>query len=546
MERRGPAALRLRLPAGEWLEVTFEETAQASRCEAAILRARRAAAQASDALEEAAALPCTKRRRTRASAPAQVGAALEPGEPSPSAALAPWQRPPVAAPVSCVTAARAPSPPASSVAAADLAEPAELAEHAEPAQITEMTALASPVALGAPAAATARPTTPVPTEFATPCQRAHASARLIRVSGVKTTVTTGSYAGPAQGIADVSRFITSVPGSPAEADEWAARWKDGKVLMKNCLREVQQAVDRQSGEVRVVKVVNKRALKLLGLRGLRAGVGTGGAGRSLRREVEVLKSLRHERVVTLLEFYETDSSMYLVMEFLEGGDLFHAIKDRGNLPEAEARRLFHELCEAVEYLHSENVVHRDLKLENILLTEKDLRRAHIKVSDLGESRWLVRSAECNTYCGTMAYLAPEVMSLSPAIKATRFARAERGAAGAAEAASGSCSGSCSGGGYGLPADMWSLGVVLYILLSGVPPFDVDEGPEALTRNVMQGRWSFDVPPWRSVSLAAQELVSGLLVQEPRQRLTIEQTLKHRWFSDAAVVAYAARAIIQPK
>merc|ERR1719443_933073 len=189
------------------------------------------------------------------------------------------------------------------------------------------------------------------------------------------------------------------------------------------------------------------------------------------------------------------------MELLEGGDLLQYILEHGAFSEGAARVLFAELAAGVKYLHERNIVHRDLKPENILLTSKDDPASlHLKIADFGLARKNMKSRDCRTFCGTPHYFAPEVINT--------FRDKETFAAG-----------------YGKQADMWSLGVILYIMLSGIPPFEED----GLYEQILEGKYEFDVREWTTVSPEAKELVRRLMTVNPKDRLTIEDCLNHRWF-----------------
>merc|ERR1712217_66471 len=162
-----------------------------------------------------------------------------------------------------------------------------------------------------------------------------------------------------------------------------------------------------------------------------------------------------------------------------------------------------EIVLAVQYLHEKNIVHRGLKPENILLTSKVVDAMRPKLADFGLARMNMKTKDCKTFCGTPHYFAPEVIHT--------FQDKDAGQ---------------PGGGYGKQADMWSLGVILYIMLSGIPPFEED----GLYEQIVNGRYEFDGSEWDMVSLEAKELVRQLMHVNPKGRLTIQQTLSHKWFS----------------
>mmetsp|Transcript_68674 Transcript_68674/g.217208 ORF Transcript_68674/g.217208 Transcript_68674/m.217208 type:complete len:398 (+) Transcript_68674:259-1452(+) len=215
------------------------------------------------------------------------------------------------------------------------------------------------------------------------------------------------------------------------------------------------------------------------------------------KEINILINLDHPNVIYLREFYEEGNKMYLVTELVTGGELLDAVLESGTYSESDARECFKQLMMGIEYLHSKNVVHRDLKLENLLLAKKgDLHT--VKVADFGLAK-KAAEAQLATVCGTPQYVAPEVIAGIPGLAYTEG------------------------------VDMWSAGVVLYILLSGYPPFYDDSEP-ALFDKIRRGDYSFDDPVWDTISESAKDLVRSLLVVDPNKRLSASQTLAHKWIT----------------
>mmetsp|Transcript_19930 Transcript_19930/g.55113 ORF Transcript_19930/g.55113 Transcript_19930/m.55113 type:complete len:512 (+) Transcript_19930:99-1634(+) len=271
-----------------------------------------------------------------------------------------------------------------------------------------------------------------------------------------------------------------------------SRWDMRTIIGSGNFSEVRLGVHVQTGEQRALKVINKKSFwQFQRKRDSRL---------SLKSEAETLISLSHEGIVRVYEWFETEAHLYLVMELLSDGDLLACILDHGCFTEPQARRLFKQLCEAVRYLHEKNVVHRDLKPENILVVGKDRNEMGLKIADFGLAWRNMTSGDCQTFCGTPHYLSPEVINTFQ------------------DRASGQSAG------YGKQVDMWSLGVILYVMLSGVPPFE-DEG---LYEQILEGRFEFDVREWLAVSPDAKDLVRQLMTVNALERLNITQTLDHRW------------------
>ncbi|XP_075053662.1 serine/threonine-protein kinase SIK1 [Mixophyes fleayi] len=206
------------------------------------------------------------------------------------------------------------------------------------------------------------------------------------------------------------------------------------------------------------------------------------------REVQIMKRLRHPHVIRLYQVMETRDMIYIVTEYAKNGELFDYMTVRGRLSEEEARDKFLQILSAVVYCHSQNIVHRDLKTENLLLDEN----MDIKLADFGFGNFYMEGRPLNTWCGSPPYAAPEVFQ---------------------------------GQEYEGPLlDVWSLGVVLYVLLCGSFPFDGPNLP-TLRQRVLEGR--FRIPYYMSQD--CESLLRRMLAVDPGKRLSIAQIRQHRWF-----------------
>jgi len=246
-----------------------------------------------------------------------------------------------------------------------------------------------------------------------------------------------------------------------------------------------------TGEELAVKAVDLRRLSLLN--------DSDGHLQRLDREVRILKRLRHGRIVELRSVHRTQHWYFLVMERVWGGELFSHIVRQGCLPESEAQQIFKQLLEGVKYMHSRSVIHRDLKPENILIhTKKDGQILDVKIADFGLSKVICDGASlAKTFVGTPQYWAPEVL------------RVQRG-----------------GGSYGQEADLWGLGAVLFVMLSGRYPFDGRKVP--LEQQIQQANFNVKTPRWKGVSEEAKDLIRHLLRVNPTDRLCLDGCLRHPW------------------
>ena len=231
----------------------------------------------------------------------------------------------------------------------------------------------------------------------------------------------------------------------------------------------------------------------------------------------MLRALRHSNIIHLEDIFENDANIFLVMELSLGGDLFDRLYSKKYYKEDEARRVMTQILDAIAFLHDNNVAHRDLKPENILLVSRD-SDVDVKITDFGLAKKLGENGKLKTICGTPQYFAPEVLQRK---------NSELGS-----------------GYYSLEADMWSLGVMLYVLLCGQYPFKESSRDNTLYTNITNGHYSFESNIWNSVSTEAKTLISQLLVVEASQRLTAQQALNSPWIlCDSVVTSDSDNTII---
>ncbi|XP_045078475.1 calcium/calmodulin-dependent protein kinase type IV-like isoform X2 [Coregonus clupeaformis] len=207
-----------------------------------------------------------------------------------------------------------------------------------------------------------------------------------------------------------------------------------------------------------------------------------------------------KKTIKLKEIFETPSEISLVLELVTGGELFDRVVEKGFYTERDAADAVIQVLEAVAYLHENGVVHRDLKPENLLYATA-APDAPLKIADFGLSKIIDDQVTMKTVCGTPGYCAPEIL---------------RGSA------------------YGPEVDVWSVGVITYILLCGFEPFFDDRGDQYMFKRILNCEYEFVSPWWDNVSLNAKDLVRKLIVQDPKKRLTTLQALQHPWVTGKAV------------
>ncbi|KAL8113232.1 hypothetical protein AgCh_020525 [Apium graveolens] len=257
------------------------------------------------------------------------------------------------------------------------------------------------------------------------------------------------------------------------------RYELGRTLGEGSFAKVKFARNTQTNENVAIKILDKEKVlkhKMIG---------------QIKREISTMKLVRHPNVIRMHEVMASKTKIYIVLEFVTGGELFDKIASKGRLKEDEARKYFQQLINAVDYCHSRGVFHRDLKPENLLLDANGV----LKVSDFGLSALPQQVREdglLHTTCGTPNYVAPEVINNK---------------------------------GYdGAKADLWSCGVILYVLMAGYLPFE-ESNLMALYKKIFKA--DFSCPPWFSSS--AKKLIKRILDPSPITRITIQEVIENEWF-----------------
>ncbi|XP_052469536.1 MAP/microtubule affinity-regulating kinase 3 isoform X3 [Carassius gibelio] len=249
-----------------------------------------------------------------------------------------------------------------------------------------------------------------------------------------------------------------------------------KTIGKGNFAKVKLARHILTGSEVAIKIIDKTQLNPTSLQ-------------KLSREVTIMKNLNHPNIVKLFEVIETEKTLFLVMEYASGGEVFDYLVAHGRMKEKEARAKFRQIVSAVQYCHQKHIVHRDLKAENLLL-DADM---NIKIADFGFSNEFMVGNKLDTFCGSPPYAAPELFQ---------------------------------GKKYDGPeVDVWSLGVILYTLVSGSLPFD-GQNLKELRERVLRGKYR--IPFYMSTD--CENLLKRFLVLNPAKRGTLEQIMKERWIN----------------
>ncbi|XP_053136083.1 serine/threonine-protein kinase Chk2 isoform X2 [Hemicordylus capensis] len=267
-----------------------------------------------------------------------------------------------------------------------------------------------------------------------------------------------------------------------------------KTLGSGACGEVKLALERATLEKVAVKIINKR-------RFMAKDLPEQDKPFNIETEVEILKKINHPCLIKIIDFFEGED-FYIVLELMRGGELFDRVLPPAELAEATCKLYFYQMLLAVQYLHNSGIIHRDLKLENVLLSSHE-EECLIKITDFGQSKILGETSLMKTLCGTPDYLAPEVQDSAQTL------------------------------GYRRSVDCWSLGVILFMCLVGHPPF-AKNARLSLREQIARGEYYYCKERWNRVSKEAFDLVKRLLTVDPDKRLKIEAALEHPWLQDESM------------
>uniref|UniRef100_A0A668SNA2 non-specific serine/threonine protein kinase n=1 Tax=Oreochromis aureus TaxID=47969 RepID=A0A668SNA2_OREAU len=241
---------------------------------------------------------------------------------------------------------------------------------------------------------------------------------------------------------------------------------------------VRKCKEKSTGVEYAAKFIKKRRLS-----SSRRGV----SREEIEREVNILREIQHSNIITLHDIFENKTDVILILELVSGGELFDFLAEKESLTEEEATQFLKQILDGVQYLHSKRIAHFDLKPENIMLLDKNVPNPRIKLIDFGIAHQIKAGNEFKNIFGTPEFVAPEIVNYEP---------------------------------LGLEADMWSIGVITYILLSGASPFLGETKQETLT-NISAVNYDFDEEYFSNTSELAKDFIRRLLVKDPKRNVRQE-------------------------
>jgi len=282
-----------------------------------------------------------------------------------------------------------------------------------------------------------------------------------------------------KGAYDHGQFITENTGKVTDTYD-----VDKTKLGQGSYGSVSKCVNKFTKTTRAIKTIKKAQMKNTD---------------RFKQEIAIMKRMDHPNIIKLYETFEDHRNIYLIMELCVGGELFDRIIESGHFTEVQAAMVMQHIFRAIYYMHENLICHRDLKPENFLFTTKEsIERSTLKIIDFGLAREFGPETVLTTKAGTPYYVSPQVLA----------------------------------GKYDHTADLWSCGVIMYVLLCGYPPFHGESDADVLAK-VRLGNFSFVAADWKNVSEDAKNLIRMLLKLKPQERYTAAQALNHVWVTNTA-------------
>ncbi|CAF0969681.1 unnamed protein product [Didymodactylos carnosus] len=261
-----------------------------------------------------------------------------------------------------------------------------------------------------------------------------------------------------------------------------------------------------------------------------------------QNEIDLLTLCQgHPNIVKFHEVYRDELHTYIIMELLTGGELFYRIRTQATFSEKEASQLMKKLVSAVNYMHGQDLCHRDIKPENLLFSNAQ-PQAEIKIIDFGFAKKRIKQQQMTTPCGTLGYTAPEVLRAATVIQTNLPSSSSSSTSSSTSQIAASLYG------YDESCDLWSLGVILYTMLSGEVPFNSltqFRSAEEIVEDITRSKLSYSSPAWKNVSQSAKDLVKGLLTVEPTKRLTIKDLTRNNWLRGSNVSTHEQQLLLTP-
>jgi len=262
----------------------------------------------------------------------------------------------------------------------------------------------------------------------------------------------------------------------------------GEELGSGAFSVVVKAIHKKSKEIVAVKQVDKEQTD----------------AEEMYSELYIMSLLSHSNLVTFKEIFEGSQHFFVVLELVTGGELFDRIIELQRYSEKDAVHVMQQALHGLKHMHDRKIAHRDLKPENLLLSSKE-PGANVKLADFGFATKLTSDVELLQLVGTPPYFAPELSRLRDESVME---------------------------GYGRPVDIWAMGVILYILLSGIHPFQIPD-EDLMLDNIQNGKWDWVGPNWPKISIEAKDLIKNMMHIDPARRYTIDQCLSHPWMQGSA-------------